>query len=70
MKWLLNYFNHSLINELLKTKIKAPSHNTKLAHVIIKKINHLYGHLLTKLTQKIFNFLNRAPTTSFWYTSV
>ena len=30
-------FQPFLINELLKTKIKVPSHNTKLAHIIIKK---------------------------------
>lgn len=51
-----------LINELLKTKIKAPSHNTKLANVIIKKNKPFVWTLLTKLTKKYAILLNRAPT--------
>ena len=33
----IELFQPFLINELLKTKIKPPSHNTKLAQLIIKK---------------------------------
>lgn len=51
-----------LINELLKTKIKAPSHNTKLANVIIKKNKPFVWTLLTALTKKHAILLNRAPT--------
>lgn len=40
---VVELFQPFLINELLKTKIKSPSHNTKLAHLIIKKINLLFG---------------------------
>ena len=55
-------FQPFLINELLKTKIKAPSHNTKLAHVIIKKSKPFVWTLLTLLTKKHSILLNRAPT--------
>jgi len=55
-------FQPFLINELLKTKIKAPSHNTKLAHVIIRKNKPFVWTLLTLLTQKHCVLLNRAPT--------
>jgi DNA-directed RNA polymerase subunit beta' len=55
-------FQPFLINELLKTKIKAPSHNTKLAHVIIKKNKPFIWTLLASLTQKYCILLNRAPT--------
>jgi len=58
----LELFQPFLINELLKTKIKAPSHNTKLAHVIIKKNKPFIWLLLEKLTQKHSILLNRAPT--------
>jgi hypothetical protein len=51
-----------LINELLKTKIKAPSHNTKIIQIIIKKNKPFcFGHY-TKLTKKYSILLNRAPT--------
>ena len=46
-------FQPFLINELLKTKIKSPSHNTKLAHIIIKKNKPFVWNLLTKLTKNI-----------------
>ena len=55
-------FQPFLINELLKTKIKSPSHNTKLAHIIIKKNKPFVWNLLTKLTKKYSILLNRAPT--------
>jgi len=55
-------FQPFLINELLKTKIKAPSHNTKLAHIIIKKNKPFIWSLLERLTRKHCILLNRAPT--------
>lgn len=55
-------FQPFLINELLKTKIKSPSHNTKLAHLIIKKNKPFIWSLLEKLTRKHCILLNRAPT--------
>ena len=55
-------FQPFLINELLKTKIKAPSHNTKLAHIILKKDKPFIWNLLTNLTKKHSILLNRAPT--------
>jgi DNA-directed RNA polymerase subunit beta' len=55
-------FQPFLINELLKTKIKAPSHNTKLAHIIIKKNKPFVWTLLSALTRKYSILLNRAPT--------
>lgn len=55
-------FQPFLINELLKTKIKAPSHNTKLAHIIIKKNKPFVWRLLIALTKKYSILLNRAPT--------
>ena len=55
-------FQPFLINELLKTKIKAPSHNTKLAHIIIKKNKPFVWTLVTALTKKYSILLNRAPT--------
>ena len=55
-------FQPFLINELLKTKIKAPSHNTKLAQTIIKKNKPFVWTLLIKLTKKYSVLLNRAPT--------
>jgi len=55
-------FQPFLINELLKTKIKAPSHNTKLAHIIIKKNKPFVWTLLKNLTLKHCILLNRAPT--------
>jgi DNA-directed RNA polymerase subunit beta' len=55
-------FQPLLINQLLKTKIKAPSHNTKLAHTIIKKNKPFVWSLLVSLTRKHCILLNRAPT--------
>lgn len=55
-------FQPFLIHELLKTKIKAPSHNTKLAHLIIKKNKPFIWSLLIALTKKYAILLNRAPT--------
>jgi len=55
-------FQPFLINELLKTKIKAPSHNTKLAHIIIKKRKPFIWNLIIALTKKYAILLNRAPT--------
>ena len=55
-------FQPFLINELLKTKIKAPNHNTKLAHTIIKKNKPFIWNLLTTLTKRHSVILNRAPT--------
>ena len=48
----IELFQPFLINELLKTKIKAPSHNTKLAHIMIKKNKPFIWSLLKKLTNK------------------
>ena len=47
---------------MLKTKIKAPNHNTKLAHIMIKKNKPFIWTLLTKLTKRNSILLNRAPT--------
>jgi DNA-directed RNA polymerase subunit beta' len=58
----IELFQPFLINELLKTKIKAPSHNTKLANVIIKKNKPFIWTLLVNLTKKYSILLNRAPT--------
>jgi DNA-directed RNA polymerase subunit beta' len=55
-------FQPFLINELLKNKIQAPSHNTKLAHIIIKKNKPFIWNLLEFLTKKHCILLNRAPT--------
>ena len=55
-------FKPFLINELLKTKIKAPNHNTKLANTIIKKNKPFIWNLLIKLTRRHTVILNRAPT--------
>jgi DNA-directed RNA polymerase subunit beta' len=55
-------FQPFLINQLLKTKIKAPSHNTKLAKIIIKKNKPFVWSLLLALTKKYSVILNRAPT--------
>jgi len=55
-------FQPFLINELLKIKIKPPSHNTKLADIIIKKNKPFIWTLLQKLTKKYAVLLNRAPT--------
>lgn len=55
-------FQPFLIHELLKTKIKPPSHNTKLAHLIIKKNKPFVWNLLIGLTKKHCILLNRAPT--------
>ena len=55
-------FQPFLINELLMTKIKPPSHNTKLAHLIIKKNKPFIWSLLVRLTKKHVILLNRAPT--------
>jgi DNA-directed RNA polymerase beta' subunit len=55
-------FQPFLIHELLKTKIKAPSHNTKLAHLIIKRNKPFIWTLLVALTKKYSILLNRAPT--------
>lgn len=59
---LVELFQPFLINELLKTKIKPPSHNTKLAHIIIKKNKPFIWNLLIGLTKKHTILLNRAPT--------
>ena len=55
-------FQPFLINELLKTKIKVPSYNTKLATIIIKKNKPFIWTLLTQLFKKYSILLNRAPT--------
>jgi len=55
-------FQPFLLNELLKTKIKKPSHNTKLAHIIIRKNKPFVWLLLERLTRKHCVLLNRAPT--------
>jgi DNA-directed RNA polymerase subunit beta' len=55
-------FQPFLINELLKTKIKPPSHNTKLANAIIKKNKLFVWRLVAELTRKHSLILNRAPT--------
>jgi DNA-directed RNA polymerase subunit beta' len=58
----LELFQPFLMNELLKTKIKAPSHNTKLANVIIKKNKPFIWLILSSLMKKHAILLNRAPT--------
>jgi len=58
----IELFQPFLINELLKTKIKPPSHNTKLANIIIGKNKPFIWTLLEKLTRKHCILLNRAPT--------
>jgi DNA-directed RNA polymerase subunit beta' len=58
----IELFQPFLINQLLKTKIKAPSYNTKLANNIIKKNKPFVWTLLTELTKKYSVLLNRAPT--------
>nr|YP_009545201.1 RNA polymerase beta' subunit [Synura uvella]AYO28355.1 RNA polymerase beta' subunit [Synura uvella] len=55
-------FQPFLINELLKTKIKSPSNNTKTAQRIIKKNKPFIWSLLEVLTTKYSVLLNRAPT--------
>jgi DNA-directed RNA polymerase subunit beta' len=55
-------FQPFLINQLLKTKIHLPSHNTKLAKIIIKKNKPFVWRLLVELTKKYSILLNRAPT--------
>ena len=55
-------FQPFIINELLRTKIKSPSHNTKLAYSIIKKNKPFIWALLEKLSKKHCILLNRAPT--------
>ena len=55
-------FQPFLINALLRTKIKASSHNTKLANIIIKKNKPFIWRLLISLTKKYSILLNRAPT--------
>lgn len=55
-------FQPFIVNELLKTKIRTPSHNTKLAHTIIKKNKPFIWTLLEALTRKYCVLLNRAPT--------
>jgi DNA-directed RNA polymerase subunit beta' len=59
---LVELFQPFLIKELLKTKILAPSHNTKLANFIIKKKKPFLWLLLSSLTKKYSILLNRAPT--------
>jgi DNA-directed RNA polymerase subunit beta' len=51
-----------LVNALLKTKLKGPSHNTKLAQIIIKKNKPFVWNLLVDLVKKYPVLLNRAPT--------
>lgn len=58
----IELFQPFLINELLKSKIKAPSHNTKLAHIIIKKNKPFVWNLISILTKRHSILLNRAPT--------
>jgi DNA-directed RNA polymerase subunit beta' len=58
----LELFQPFLINQLLKTKIKPPSHNTKLAHIIVKKNKPFVWTLLKNLVLKHCILLNRAPT--------
>jgi DNA-directed RNA polymerase subunit beta' len=55
-------FQPFLVNELLKRKIQTSSHNTKLAHLIIKKNKPFVWTLLEGLTRKHCILLNRAPT--------
>ena len=58
----IELFQPFLIHELLKIKIKAPSYNTKLASIIIKKNKPFVWTLLTELFKKYSVLLNRAPT--------
>lgn len=55
-------FQPFLVNQLLKTKILPPSHNTKLARNIIKKNKPFVWTLIKKLVLKHCILLNRAPT--------
>jgi DNA-directed RNA polymerase subunit beta' len=59
---LVELFQPFLINALLKTKIQAPSHNTKLAQLIIKKNKPFVWTLVENLTKNYSILLNRAPT--------
>ena len=58
----IELFQPFLIHQLLKTKIKGPSYNTKLASIIIKKNKPFVWTLLTQLLKKHSIILNRAPT--------
>ena len=58
----IELFQPFLIHELLKTKIKPPSQNSKLANIIIRKNKPFIWTLLEKLTRKHCILLNRAPT--------
>jgi len=58
----IELFQPFLVNELLKTKILPPSHNTKLARIIIKKNKPFVWTLIKKLIIKHSVLLNRAPT--------
>jgi DNA-directed RNA polymerase subunit beta' len=58
----IELFQPFLINELLKTKIKGPSHGIRLANVIIKKNKPYIWLLLASLTKRYSILLNRAPT--------
>jgi DNA-directed RNA polymerase subunit beta' len=55
-------FQPFLIHELLNTKIQPPSHNTKLAYLMIKKNKPFIWRLVEKLTRRYCVLLNRAPT--------
>jgi len=58
----LELFQPFLINQLLKTKIKAPSHNAKLATTIVKRNKPFVWTLLKRIVSNYCLLLNRAPT--------
>ena len=58
----LELFQPFLVHELLKTKIHPPSHNTKLAYLILKKNKPFVWSLLISLSLRYTILLNRAPT--------
>jgi DNA-directed RNA polymerase subunit beta' len=58
----LELFQPFLINQLLKTKIKPPSNNAKLAITIVKRNKPFIWTLLKKVASNYCLLLNRAPT--------
>lgn len=55
-------FKPFLVNQLLKTKIHPPSHNTRLATLMIKKNKPFIWTLVANLSKQYSILLNRAPT--------
>jgi DNA-directed RNA polymerase subunit beta' len=55
-------FQPFLVNQLLQHTIKFPSHNTRLANLIIRKNKPFVWTLVAGLSQNYSILLNRAPT--------